>query len=151
MTGGNLMTADATSASVLAEADPRAGHMGHARGWKGFFKHYFEMVVAMMPGCLVACTLWGLLLTTWADTSGLTTILMPVMMAGTMGAWMLHRRHSWGSVVEMSASMFVVPVVLLPWLWLRDISSLTIHSLTMLAMLPAMLAVMLYRRKSYVT
>lgn len=103
------MTHEATSMSVLAEAEPHAGHRGHARGWKGFFGHYVEMVVAMMPGCAVGCVLWGLFLKTWADTSGLTTIGMALLMAATMGAWMRYRRHLWSSVVEMSASMFVAP------------------------------------------
>jgi hypothetical protein len=143
------MTDQATSMSVHAEADPHAAHAGHGRGWWGFGRHYLEMVAAMLPGCAVGCVLWGAFLTTWADTSGLTTIAMALLMAATMGAWMRYRRHLWSSVVEMSASMVVVPVVLIPLLWVGEISSLTIHGATMLAMLPAMFAVMFYRRKSY--
>jgi hypothetical protein len=147
------MNVQATSPMVAAatiEATGSAQPGERAGGWGRFARHLIEMTIAMMPGCLAGCALRSLLAGSWVDTSGLTALLMALMMSLTMGAWMRYRGHGWRCVVEMSAAMFVAPVLLLPVLLMGGISASTLIAIENAAMVPAMLAVMLYRRAAYI-
>jgi flagellar biosynthetic protein FliP len=66
-----------------------------------------------------------------------------------MGAWMRYRGHDWRSTLEMCAVMYVPFAVFFPAMWAGAISGDSMlvggHSL----MLPAMLALMLWRRDDY--
>jgi hypothetical protein len=132
-----------TESLQTTAAHPRGHRVRH------FARHYAEMVVAMLVGMLVLGPIEDLVwpgLTARADVG---VMVMATNMAIGMGAWMRFRRHSWRTVAEMSASMYVPFLVLLVPFWAGGIGE---HALMMwghVLMLPAMAAVMLLRPDEY--
>jgi hypothetical protein len=121
-----------------------------AIAWGPFVRHYLEMVVSMVVGMAVLHPLWAVAF----DASGLhgaldhATVMAVVMatdMSLGMGAWMRYRAHSWRSIAEMSAAMYVPFVVFLPPVWVGVMSGAGMLTAGHLLMLPTMLALMLWR------
>jgi hypothetical protein len=78
-----------------------------------FLLHYAEMSVAMMLGMMLLAPLW--------PGSAVFEVHLAVMatnMAIGMSIPMLLRRHSWRSIVEMSAVMYLAFLVVLVPYWL---------------------------------
>ncbi|WP_327092897.1 hypothetical protein OIE66_20320 [Nonomuraea sp. NBC_01738] len=117
--------------------------------WR-FVRHYAEMIIAMFAGMFLFGWLRGLVGLT-ADGAELRYLLMAVDMSIGMALWMRLRGHGWASTLEMCAAMFVPVVPLFPLLWTGVIDEGTMMTLAHVAMFPAMLAVMLWRRAEYVT
>ena len=76
-------------------------------------------------------------------------LLMALNMTVGMTVWMRHRSHSWAMCAEMAGAMFAPAVLAIVLFWCSAIHGTSIGPVTMAAMLPAMLAVMLLRRTEY--
>ena len=136
------------------EALPGAVHHGGGRGIGRFLRHFAEMFAAMMIGMpLVGMPLRALQGALLGPSSigipELRALGMAVAMSVAMVAWMRFRDHSWRSSAEMAAAMVVPVVAFIPLLWMGIISGSMLVGLGHVLMLPAMLAVMLYRRSEY--
>lgn len=125
-----------------------------ATAWGAFARHYLEMVITMVVGMTVLHPLWAVAF----DAMGLPdalhhasvmALVMATDMSLGMGAWMRYRRHSWRSIVEMSATMYLPFAVFLPPVWAGAMSGGAMITAGHLLMLPAMLALMLWRRDEY--
>jgi flagellar biosynthetic protein FliP len=112
------------------------------------------MVVTMVIGMIVLHPLWAV----GFDAVGLpgalhhATVMAAVMatdMSVGMGAWMRFRGHSWRSIVEMSAAMYLPFAVFLPPVWAGAMSGGAMITAGHLLMLPTMLALMLWRRDEH--
>jgi len=79
----------------------------------------------------------------------LLALSMALSMSAPMVGWMRLRRHSWRASNEMAAAMIVPAIALCPLLWWGLISDDTLIGLQHVLMLPAMLAVMVYRRTDF--
>ena len=124
----------------------------HRRG--GFFRHYLEMLVAMLAGMVVlgaavrgASAVAGLELPT--EDPEFASLEVAAYMAIGMGVWMRHRGHGCASTFEMAGAMFVPSLALFPFLWVGVISASTLLVLEHIAMLPLMYFVMMRRRNEY--
>ena len=125
-----------------------------ATAWGAFARHYLEMVITMVVGMTVLHPLWAVAF----DAMGLPdalhhasvmALVMATDMSLGMGAWMRYRGHSWRSIVEMSATMYLPFAVFLPPVWAGAMSGGAMITAGHLLMLPAMLALMLWRRDEY--
>ena len=126
-------------------AAPHAGHAGY-RGWLRFMAHYIEMLVIMFVGMGLLGAVIGMPHSSPIEIQALSmTATMTVPMVG----WMLIRGHSRRGSLEMGAAMVVPLVALFPMLWAGMISADALFDLMHVAMLPAMLGAMLYRRTEY--
>lgn len=123
-----------------------------------FARHYTEMVVAMFLGMAVlGMPLAGLLevvgvdVAAWeTDAPELLLLGMAFTMSVPMAAWMRYRGHGWAPVWEMTASMFVPSVGAIALLWAGAVTDTdTLLLVQHVAMLPSMLAVMLFRLDEY--
>lgn len=121
-----------------------AHHLGH-RGIAPFLRHFVEMVVAM----LVGMALGGFLGVYDVASTELLALSMALSMSVPMIGWMRYRRHSWRASGEMAAAMMAPAIALCPPFWWGFISDDTLIGLQHVLMLPAMLAVMLYRRSDF--
>jgi len=131
-----------------------AGHSHHTGAWRHFFRHYLEMLAAMLVGMAVfgALIRGGLALAGLefpARHPELLVLEMALDMTAGMTIWMRHRGHGWPATAEMAASMIVPALALLPLLWLDVLSGDAVMLLEHVLMLPLMLLVMLRRREEY--
>ena len=129
------MTDDTTDLATRA----RAPH-SHPPLWR----HYVEMVLAMLVGMLLLGGLRDLvgLTVSSAESAGASYLLMATDMALGMAAWMRVRGHSWSHTLEMCAVMYV-PVVLLPLVWLGIAGSTAFMIAAHVVMMVLMLVVLL--------
>ncbi|WP_354701639.1 hypothetical protein DSM112329_01965 [Paraconexibacter sp. AEG42_29] len=119
-----------------------------------FWRHYVEMVVAMLVGMAVLFVpAEHLLEAAGADDDNAPALLLAVMcvaMTAPMVGWMRYRGHRWRVAGEMAAAM-VVPT--LGVLALLAAGAVTDYTTLMMAehtvMFPAMLGVMLARPDEY--
>jgi hypothetical protein len=120
------------------------------RRWWPFTRHFFEMVLTMGLGMTLLHPLWHLAWPAALDHDTTMALVMATDMSIGMGAWMRYRGHGWRPILEMSAVMYLPFAVFFPALWAGAISGDWMivggHEL----MLPAMLALMLWRRDEYV-
>jgi flagellar biosynthetic protein FliP len=110
-----------------------------------FWRHFVEMVVAMVAGMVVL----GML---WPDMGAgveMHALVMATNMTIGMAVWMAVRRHRWVAVAEMGLAMFVPFVVLLPAFWAGRLSAGALFTLGHVLMLPAMVLAMLRRPAEY--
>ncbi len=114
-----------------------------------FIRHYFEMVVAMLVGMVALGPLWTLLAPGLTDGVVAMVLVMATDMAIGMAAWMRIRRHSWVSITQMSASMYLPFAVLLVPYWAGAISADTLMIGGHVLMLPLMAGAMLLRPSDY--
>lgn len=137
-------------------------HTGHAhhvhrdsRYWWRFARHFGEMMVAMALGMVVlglvvelAVLPFGLRV---ADASApVMAAIMAFNMTVPMVAWM-HYKHRMAVArsVEMAASMIVPTILAVALYWLSVIASGGVMVIQHAVMIPAMLAVMLWKHGSY--
>lgn len=127
----------------------------HARtrpSWRHFARHYAEMVAAMFIGM----GLLGLAVKPIVNQfdvlqrSDLDVLIMATNMSIGMTLWMRFRKHSWASIGEMDAAMYIPFAVLLVPFWAGLISGGTLMLAGHVLMFPAMAAVMLRRRGDYI-
>jgi hypothetical protein len=146
---------------VSRAADLRPGVDGQPSASDGrarhFLRHLGEMYVAMIVGMMVLGMLDGGILAA-AGTSvshvkrlapEVFALVMALNMTVGMTVWMRHRRHSWAMCAEMAGAMFVPAGAAIALFWCSVIHARSIGAVEMNAMLPAMIAVMLLRRKEY--
>jgi hypothetical protein len=110
-----------------------------------FWRHFVEMLLAMVVGMVVLGPLWP-------DLHGSTELHLLVMatnMTLGMAVWMAVRRHRWVAIAEMGLAMYVPFVVLLPPFWAGWLSAGAVFVLGHVLMLPAMLLAMLRRPSEY--
>jgi flagellar biosynthetic protein FliP len=92
--------------------------------WLHFIRHFAEMVIAMGIGMLVfgaaVSALFGELdILQHPDVSAL---VMATNMTLGMSLWMAYRKHSWPSILEMGAAMYLPFIVLLVPYWAGQLS-----------------------------
>jgi hypothetical protein len=116
-------------------------------GARHFLRHFVEMLLAMLLGMAIAePAVQGLR----GGAPALAVLVMALAMSAPMAAWMRHRRHEWARVAEMAGAMLVPALVIVALL-----ASGALHggraALEILhgAMVPSMLAAMLWRRGTY--
>jgi hypothetical protein len=145
------------AAELSGTVSPREA--GRARrlvsGWR-FVRHLLEMVVAMMIGMGAL----GLALAALGEPPGYANLfveygLMGVSMSVPMVAWMRYRGHSWSDGGEMAAAMLlpmfalVVPVELGVSRYVPGLSEDSLMTLSHVAMIGGMVALMAYRFDRY--
>jgi hypothetical protein len=121
-----------------------------------FLLHFAEMVLAMMVGMAVFAVVNSMILiprgfvylsaSMYAQAYAMA---MAVSMTVAMVAWMLIRKHPWRLSAEMAGAMLVPTVLLIAICWIAHLPSEVLLTGTHILMLPAMLAVMLYRWHDY--
>jgi hypothetical protein len=134
------------------------------RGSAGYFlRHLGEMALAMLVGMAAGgAVLMVLAGTVLAPTIGglthdevlarfavLITLVLAVSTSATMAAWMRYRGMAWRLVAEMAAAMFVPLVPIYGLVWVRVIPGAMACGLYCVAMWPAMVVAMLFRRGEY--
>jgi hypothetical protein len=121
-------------------------------------QHLFEMTIVMMLGmCLLGAAFGELHVlvfgssfdTAWHDHLGLTEVVMAFNMSLPIVLWMRYRGHEWKRGGEMAAAMSLPVPLLLCLYWSGVIATATALVLQMAVMIPAMLALMLYRKEEY--
>jgi hypothetical protein len=84
------------------------------------------------------------------DAPELLLLGMAFTMSAPMVAWMRHRGHDWARAWEMTGAMFAPSLAAIALLWAGAVTnSGTLLEIQHIAMFPAMLAVMLWRRDEY--
>jgi hypothetical protein len=127
----------------------RRSQIGH------FVRHYFEMCVPMCIGFAL-----GDLVYFWVagrfgyshpfrELPALSVLVVTFNMTAPMTAWMLFRRMPRRPVVEMSASMPLLAIVLLAFGWLSFVPKGDLALLEHGLMMPVMLIPMLFRLDVY--
>ena len=113
-----------------------------------FFRHYLEMVAAMVIGMIVLGAPAGLVVD-YGETVPMLAA-MAATMTVPMAGWMRYRGHGWAPTVEMSAAM-VVPALGVIGLSAADLvtDAGALMALEHVVMLTAMLGAMLLRRDEY--
>jgi hypothetical protein len=119
-----------------------------------FLRHFGEMILAMLLGMAVFEVVNGMILVPMGFTylSGsleISTISMAVAMTVPMVAWMRIRKHTWRLNAEMAGAMLVPTVLLIALSSLGLFPRMSLMLGMHLLMVPAMLAVMLYRWRDY--
>jgi len=108
-----------------------------------FARHFGEMLVAMIPGmALVGLFSGGL-------GVAAQTLAMAAGMSASMAGWMRYRRHGWAPVAEMTGAMFAPAIAAIGLYWGGVLGAGGVMAVEHAGMLPAMLAVMLWRLDEY--
>jgi hypothetical protein len=76
-------------------------------------------------------------------------LVMALNMTVGMTVWMRYRRHSWAMCGEMAGAMFLPAIAGIILFWCSVIHTRSVGGVEMGAMVPAMIAVMLFRRTEY--
>jgi hypothetical protein len=122
-----------------------------------FGRHLLEMTLAMMVGMLAYGVFVGVAAAAAGTTAAELRVGQPELfaagmafaMSASMVAWMRRRGHSWRSGAEMSAAMVAPVVLFVGGYWLGLIAAEAVCALACAAMIPAMVAAMLYRLDHY--
>jgi len=121
-----------------------------------FLRHFGEMVIAMLLGMGVFGLVNGLILIPLGFPylsarlfPQAYALAMAVSMTVPMVAWMRIRKHASRLSAEMAAAMMVPNVLLIAVCWIAHLPSTVLITGTHILMVPAMLAVMLYRWRDY--
>jgi hypothetical protein len=119
--------------------------------WRYFARHFAEMVAAMVVGMVVlGLALKPVLgLSDVFQRADLSALVMATNMTIAMSAWMRYRGHSWVSIAEMGAAMYLPFAVLLVPFWAGVLPGHVIMIGGHALMLPAMAVAMLHRRDEY--
>jgi hypothetical protein len=119
--------------------------------WWPFVRHFLEMVVAMVVGMVVLGPLVNMVL----PTSGLFhradvgSLVMATNMTIGMSLCMAYRKHTWASIVEMGAAMYIPFVALFIPYWAGLLTGHALMAAGHVLMLPLMAVAMLRRRDEY--
>ena len=89
------------------------------------------------------------IVTGFSSYAALDALAMATLMAVPMAAWMGHRRHRRARIIEMVAAMAVPASALMAFYWADVIGGDAVRPAQHGLMIPAMLAVMLWRREDY--
>ncbi len=144
------MTTEISSPDRPAPASgARVRHPASGARVRHYVRHYLEMVVAMLAGMLVLGPVEDLVWPALTARADVGVMVMATNMAVGMGAWMRFRGHSWRSVAEMSAAMYLPFVALLVPFWTGAVGEHTLMTWGHLLMLPAMALVMYLRPEEY--
>lgn len=124
------------------------------RDWGAFWRHYAEMVAAMVVGMMVLGMVVRLPLilldrAELLDPIEVRAVLMATNMTIGMAVLMRWRRHGWAGIAEMGAAMYVAFALMLVPYWLEAVSDRAVMVGGHVLMLPLMLLVMLRRRDEY--
>src|SRR5215471_3461082 len=121
------------------------------RSWLHFVQHLVEMVIAMFAGMLALGTVINALPggSDLFHPPVLSALVMATNMTIGMSVWMRFRRHSWRSIAEMSAAMYIPFIILFVPFGAGLISGHMVMIGGHVLMLPAMVAAMLLRREEY--
>lgn len=114
-----------------------------------FARHALEMVIAMVVGMIVLEPVWSF---AWPELSENTTaqvLVMATNMSLGMAVWMRIRGHGLPAIAEMSTTMYLPFLVLLPFHWAGALPAMALMTAGHLLMVPAMLVAMLRRRHEY--
>jgi hypothetical protein len=112
-----------------------------------FVRHFGEMMLAMLLGMAVFDVVDGAIhIPVRPEVSALA---MAVAMTVPMVAWMRIRKHTWRLNAEMAGAMIVPTVLLIGVCELGLLPRTSLMLGTHILMVPAMLAVMLYRWRDY--
>jgi flagellar biosynthetic protein FliP len=142
-TGDRAATAATAPTPVRPTARPT---VGEALRDRAFVVHYLQMLVAMIVGMVVLMPVSMLVGDLGIEVDSL---LMATWMTIGMAAWMVWRRHSAASVLEMSLAMYLSFAVLFPPYWLGVLPAGAVMAVGHVLMLPAMAVAMLRRREEY--
>ncbi|MDG4794583.1 hypothetical protein [Micromonospora sp. WMMD1082] len=145
--------ADGTSAAEPAPA-PLATPVTRAASIRAFAWHYVQMLIAMGVGMMALTPLLTFAFerlggSGLVDRADVSSLLMASSMALGMGLWMRFRRHSWISVSQMSAAMYLAFIPFFPLHWAGVMSGETLLIAGHVLMLPLMALAMLLRRAEY--
>jgi hypothetical protein len=121
---------------------------------RAFARHFGEMVLAMFLGMLVLGGVAELAFvaagSSLSDQSGGSQVMiMGFNMTVPMVIWMSHRGHGAARNVEMAMSMIVPSVAAAVLAWAGALESGAALGVQHAVMIPAMLAVMLWRYQEY--
>jgi hypothetical protein len=130
------------------------GELTSRRSKRGFARHFGEMVLAMLLGMVVLGGLaelaFALSGSSLSDQSGgLRVMLMGFDMTVPMVIWMSYRGHNAARNEEMAASMIVPSLFAAILAWAGVLGAAGALALQHAVMIPAMLAVMLWRYEEY--
>lgn len=120
-----------------------------------FLRHFLEMVAAMMIGMAVLGLVVRAVLSTLGYPEGLrpypelSATAMTLEMTLPMAAWMLYRGHRPAIVGEMTGAMIAPVVGVVALCLVHVLPSSSAPTLAHVAMYPAMLGAMVYRRTEY--
>jgi hypothetical protein len=120
-----------------------------------FWRHFLEMLavmwVGMAAGMPVFRAVYGLSSTSQAYRlyPWQSVLAMGLSMAVPMAAWMLVRGHGWQNSAEMAAAMLVPAIPFIILCSLDVLGGGPANRIYMVLSIPAMLALMLYRRGAY--
>jgi hypothetical protein len=125
-----------------------------SRSKRAFARHFGEMLLAMLLGMFVLGGLAELIFAAagsslTAQSSGLQITLMGISMTGPMVLWMGYRGHEMGRNVEMAASMMVPTLIAAALAWMGVLGAGSGLAVQHTVMIPAMLAVMVWRYADY--
>ena len=126
-------------------------------GARHFLRHFGEMFLAMLVGMWVGAAVdaavFAVAGTSIPDVKDSAPevwgLLMALNMTVGMTLWMRHRRHTWAMCAEMAGAMFAPAFAAIVLFWCSVIHGTAIGPVTMVGMVPAMIAVMLLRRTDY--
>ena len=148
------MTQADSHTPVRADRRGAAAPATRAASVKAFSWHYVQMLIAMTAGMMAFTPLWifafdrlgrpGVL-----DRPDVSSLTMATSMALAMGLWMRFRHHSWISVLQMSAAMYLAFAVLFPFLWAGVLSGDAVVLVGHVLMLPLMGLAMVLRKAEY--
>jgi hypothetical protein len=138
------------SATLSIDTRVRAGSTSK----RAFARHFGEMVLAMFIGMGVLGGLAELIFAASGSglsdqPAGLRVMLMGVYMTVPMVAWMSYRGHDGMRNLEMAASMMVPSVVVAALAWAGALEIESAMGIQHGVMIPAMLAVMVWRYEHY--
>ena len=119
-----------------------------------FARHFGEMVLVMFVGMGLlsglAALAFGAADSSLADQSGgLRVTMMGIGMTAPMVAWMAYRRHTVARNMEMASAMIVPTMLAAGLAWASVIGAGAALAIQHAVMVPAMLAVMLWRYDEY--
>ena len=121
-----------------------------------FLLHFAEMVLAMMVGMAVFAVVNSMILIpsgfvylSASVSPQAYALAMAASMTVAMVAWMSIRKHPRRLSAEMAGAMLVPTVLLIAICWVAHLPSDVLLTGTHILMLPAMLAIMLYRWRDY--
>jgi hypothetical protein len=112
-----------------------------------FLRHFGEMVLAMLLGMAAFDVVTGAFVIPMGPE--VSALAMAVAMTAPMVAWMRIRKHAWRLNAEMAGAMIVPTVLLIGGSRLGLLPPTSIMLGTHILMVPAMLAIMLYRWRDY--
>ena len=139
-----------TATTATSQSSPTAGTLSR----RAFARHFGEMLIAMFLGMAVlggvATLVFGLAGGNFANVSGVVQVLvMGFNMTVPMVAWMTYRGHDAARNAEMASSMVVPSLIAAALAAAGVLGTGGALALQHVVMIPAMLAVMVWRYDVY--